>query len=276
MTVIAHLSDPHLLEHGFERRSRREEVRLRYLNWGRAMNPATRVQRLRDALIRAWAARPDHLLITGDLTEEGTTAQFELAAEILSESPFAPGQVTLVPGNHDIYHRRDAWLRALEGPLRPWAPTSDAHTAVELRGVTVFPISTVKGQSWLFSYGFMGTDPLRRIADVAGDAGGRGDAVVVPQHHAPVPLKSRFMQHFDGLRDHHEVSALLRKAPNLTVIHGHVHERRADAVEPTRGAQVYAVGAVFDDADAVRFYRAEGGVIEAMEEDPQPYADAAE
>lgn len=265
MTVIAHLSDPHLLDHHFAQRSRSDTLRLRYLNWGRPMNTAARCERFRAALDFAWSARPDHLVITGDLTEDGHEAQLELAAELLIESPFAPNTVTLVPGNHDIYHRRDAWTRALDGPLRPWAATSSFHSVIDLRDITLVPVSTVTAQSWLVSYGTFGLDPLRRLVDLADRTSHRGNALVVPQHHTPVPLKNLFLQHFDGLRDHAAVISLLRRSPQLSILHGHIHKPRADALDPSRSAQIFSVGAVLDASDSVRFYRPINGLIEAFD-----------
>lgn len=58
------------------------------------------------------AAKPDLVVVSGDLTQRARTAQFQAAAAFLSELP-TPQLV--VPGNHDVplYHVADRLLRPL-------------------------------------------------------------------------------------------------------------------------------------------------------------------
>src|SRR5262245_9785616 len=100
MTIVAHLTDLHLVERDHHKRSGAAKSRLLDLNTGRKIDPQARFERVCQALRQA--SRSDHVVITGDLTEDGTEAQFELLAEALSESKLAPERVTLVPGNHDV------------------------------------------------------------------------------------------------------------------------------------------------------------------------------
>lgn len=49
--------------------------------------------------LEAMQARPDHLLVTGDLTEHGDEASYRLLGQRLAQCPFP---AHLIPGNHDL------------------------------------------------------------------------------------------------------------------------------------------------------------------------------
>ena len=119
---VAHLSDVHLTTLQSVRRA--YGLRCRAVRFGRSADPSVRAQRLRSALDAVVASGADHLVISGDLTELGDDAEFERFAEVLADAAIDPGDVTLVPGNHDAYTTADGWRRALAGPLAPWARTS--------------------------------------------------------------------------------------------------------------------------------------------------------
>src|SRR5882757_3368326 len=107
---IAHLSDVHVLE----RRSRESySLSTRVVSFHRRLDEGARAQKMKAALDCARRAKADHVVISGDLTELGTPAQFERFAEVLHEAGIAPEQVTLVPGNHDAYESPDGWKKAL-------------------------------------------------------------------------------------------------------------------------------------------------------------------
>lgn len=66
-----------------------------------------------DALVRIFKTlRPDVIAVTGDITDYGDTASFDLAAEYLKELKSAAGaaHVLCVPGNHDTFFERAADL----------------------------------------------------------------------------------------------------------------------------------------------------------------------
>src|SRR6266852_7741094 len=165
MATIAHLTDLHLLEDRHWLRDRWARARLSYLSFGRELDPSLRRQRFSRALAMARVAGPDHLLITGDLTEDGVDAQFEVLDELLAESRIPAEQITLVPGNHDAYVDQAAWGRALAGPLRRYAPTSTPGTIVRLPDAVLLPISTAMHQYWTRSAGHISERDLRRIAE---------------------------------------------------------------------------------------------------------------
>src|SRR4051794_830443 len=116
MATIAQLTDLHLLEDHHADRPFGPRARLSCLSFGRRLDAAERRERVETALAEARASSADHLLITGDLTEDGAPAQFEVLAEVLADSRISPERITLVPGNHDAYTNGTAYAEALEGP----------------------------------------------------------------------------------------------------------------------------------------------------------------
>src|SRR4051794_40372705 len=103
MTRIAHLSDLHLLENEHQQRDAAGRFRLTFLSFFRKLDQKERCTRVRRALATYGASGAQHLVVTGDLTEDGTAAQFEVLAEVFLESGIDPREVTFTAGNHDAY-----------------------------------------------------------------------------------------------------------------------------------------------------------------------------
>src|SRR6185503_3223786 len=98
MTRIAHLSDIHMLE-----RSPGYGLSVHWLSAGRRLDAASRIRKLLRAFEAAKRTGATHYVVSGDLTESGTAAQFEQFAETLHDTGVEPERITLVPGNHDAY-----------------------------------------------------------------------------------------------------------------------------------------------------------------------------
>lgn len=121
MRTVAHLSD---------------------LHFGR-LDPAT-LPALKDALI---AAKPDAVVVSGDLTQRARTAEFIAAKEFLDGLPFPK---IVVPGNHDVplYNIFARWLTPLKR-FRQYihADTEPFHADGEIAivGVNTARSLTIKG-----------------------------------------------------------------------------------------------------------------------------------
>src|SRR5688572_2232868 len=102
MLDLAHVTDLHLVEKDHEKRRGTDWQRLQYLSAGRSIDFATRRHKALSAL-RSAGRNAAHVVLTGDLTEDGMPAQYELLAELLSDADLDPHRVTIVPGNHDRY-----------------------------------------------------------------------------------------------------------------------------------------------------------------------------
>ncbi len=263
MVRVAQLSDLHLVETDHAARRGVKKWRLAYLSAHRRLDPDDRVSRARRALEAARAADVDHVVITGDITEDGTTAQFELFATLLHDSGIAASRFTLVPGNHDVVDRPEAWEQALAGPLRAFRPTSRTGEDVVVGDLALVPVNTTFYQFWLFSAGRMAPSQAERVGAAVARHRGQGRAVALVQHHPVTPHASSIVQWVDGMRDTARSRTLLDAEDHVHVLHGHIHRRRDRVMTTLRHPQVFSAGAVVDSDDPVRFYAAEGGSLRA-------------
>jgi 3',5'-cyclic AMP phosphodiesterase CpdA len=261
---IAHLSDLHLLEPHVERRSLCDRIRLGYLSLLRPIDAAARIRRAKGALARAREQGFDHLVISGDLTEDGGAAQFEELARVLSESRIDPYKITLVPGNHDAYSDPRELARAFEGPLRPYAPSSAALgvKVIDLGDTVLLPVSTAVHQHWASSWGYIEDAGFEQLEKRASDPDISKRAVVVVQHHAPMRHPIAALQWVDGLRGYSRLLALLGKVRGVQVLHGHLHRAITRVLEMGGISRIFGAPAVVeDDEPRVRFYETRRGVI---------------
>jgi Icc protein len=263
---IAHLSDLHLLEPDVKRRTLRQRVRLGYLSLFRPIDAEARIRRAVRALESARQKGFDHLVISGDLTEDGGQAQFEELARVLSESKIDPYKVTLVPGNHDAYDGPREFARALEGPLRAYAAASGGlpGKVIDLGEAVILPVNTAVHQHWAYSWGHIDSAGFEGLERRATDPGLAKRAIVVVQHHAPTRHPIAALQWVDGLRGYNRLLTLLSKLRGVQVLHGHLHRAMTRVLELGGISRIFGAPAVVeDDEPRVRVYETRGGVIVA-------------
>jgi len=261
---IDHISDLHLLEPDVRRRTLRERVRLGYLSLFRPIDADARIRRACRALERAREKGFDHLVISGDLTEDGGKEQFEELARVLADSRIDPYKITLVPGNHDAYDGPYEFARALEGPLKPYAAASGGHPGkvVDLGDAVLLPLSTAVHQHWASSWGSIDAEGLAGLERRATDPGIAKRPVVVIQHHAPMRHPVAALQWVDGLRGYGKLLALLAKVRGVQVLHGHLHRAITRVLEIGGVSRIFGAPAVVEDEEPrVRVYETRGGVI---------------
>ena len=135
------------------------------------------------------AARPDIVVISGDLTQRAKKKQFKAARAFLETLPAVPQVV--VPGNHDV-----SWTNMFERALRPLARyrryiTDDMEPFVEAGEIAVAGINTVRA-------GAVKDGRInRRQMKTACEQFGRADAAavrVVVMHH-PIDLAESDLEH---------------------------------------------------------------------------------
>lgn len=180
-----------------------------------------------------------------------------------------PDRVTLVPGNHDAYTSNDAWLRAIDGPLRPFRTHAarEPRKVIEHHDLFIVPLDVTCVQPITRSAGELTRDAAdaldKRMADVALS----NKPVLVVQHHQPYAHARGFWQWIDGLRGYARMLSLLARHANAFVTHGHLHKAVDKVIEGLASpcARVFGAPAIVDDharEARVQLYDLRGGVIE--------------
>ena len=122
---IVHLSDVHIWRYTWNLR-RLMGVRafwMMELLMGRARR--FHLDRLEAVVDRVLGLKPDHVVITGDLTTTALPSEFREASRLLAPLLTDPGRVTMVPGNHDRTTRRSFRTRRFEGTFGEFMPAAD-------------------------------------------------------------------------------------------------------------------------------------------------------
>ena len=251
-TLIAHVSDPHLLS------TRKNSFGTRFVSLGRPLDVTQRFERAVKAFSNARRAGAEHLVLSGDLTEMGEAEEFEVLAEALALSGFAADDVTLVPGNHDRYGAPDAWTKALDGPLAPYrrnaadGGSGRGARLTDLGAVRIIALDVTRSQPFTRSAGCFGGATFDTFASWISDEAVLREPLVVVQHHPPY-ARGPFMQWIDGLEGWECEAALFERAPNAQILHGHIHrqEERALLNRPNR---ILGVAALVDDSANIRLF----------------------
>lgn len=269
---VVHLSDVHLL--GEPRpRGALERVATALVSYARRLDPAGRRRKLVRALAEARRLGADEVVISGDLTELGTSDQFEELAGALHGSGIDPDGIVLVPGNHDLYTAADGWRRALGGPLRAFARAAAeaAGKIVERGDMAYLPVDATVFQPITRSNGFLAPDAAEALARRLADPALARRSVAVVLHHPPVPHGDRVRQWIDGLIGHGILGEILARHGDVQVLHGHQH-RRIDRTLGSAWSRALGASAVVDDREdagpRVRLYELVRGRLAPVEPEP--------
>ena len=144
--TLAHLSDPHLSSpNGVKIKELLNKRMYGYLSW-RINRRFEHHNSVLSALLEDMhSTKPDHIVLTGDLTHLGLPREF-LKARALLHSLGPPSKVTLIPGNHDTYVS-SSW----EHTFRLWEDymTSDAEQVSTGPGKEpLYDFSNLAGTQW--------------------------------------------------------------------------------------------------------------------------------
>jgi 3',5'-cyclic AMP phosphodiesterase CpdA len=228
MFVLAHLSDPHLGPIPAPRL--RELLGKRatgFLNWRRKRRLIHRTEVLARIVADLKAQAADHIGVTGDLVNISLAGEYAPArAWLASLGP--PRDVTLVPGNHDVYVRAAAqyphlhWRDYMRADDDDPAAGEAAFPFVRRRGpLALIGMSSAVPTAPFLATGRLGAGQLDRLAAALDRGAGEGRFRVVLIHHPPMSKPAR---RFKRLLDGAELRAVLARHGAELVIHGHDHE----------------------------------------------------
>jgi 3',5'-cyclic AMP phosphodiesterase CpdA len=237
--TFAQLSDPHLSSpEGARWRDLAGKRLLGYLSWRRRRRAEHRAEVLEALRRDLLGVRPEHLVITGDLTQIALPDEFRQARRWL-DSLGSPAQVTVVPGNHDAYVPV-SWSQGF-AHWQPYLVSDDvpADRRVDAAG-SVFPSLRVRGpvaliglssarpSAPLLATGRLGRGQLERLETLLRQTREHGLFRVVLLHHPPVPGEERWRKR---LTDAAGLCAVIARQGAELVLHGHRHRSVQSRIE---------------------------------------------
>lgn len=228
--TLAHVSDVHLSPMArFAWRHLNLKRGLGYINW-RRQRKRTHGRGALDRIVADMKAHaPDHIAVTGDLINLGLPAEYVAATAWLHDLGTSR-DVTVVPGNHDIYTRlgRDPGVRrwadymcADEWGTKFSPPESTVFPFVRRLGpVALIGVNSAVETPPFIAAGEVGTAQLAALDEILAQLESEGMIRVVLIHHPPLPGQAPPRR---ALRDARPLSRILAQRGAELVLHGHNH-----------------------------------------------------
>jgi 3',5'-cyclic AMP phosphodiesterase CpdA len=232
--VFAHLSDPHLspvpMPYPWQMFNKRFTSYLAWVLRNRHIHRATLLETM---LTDIRSFKPEHIAVTGDLTNIALPAEF-IAARRWLERVGPAESVTVIPGNHDACvpiewrHSLAHWAEYMSGSAktggREIPPSSTGEFPfIRRRGTVAFigltsavpmPVTATPAA------GRLGQEQISRLRHALAGLAAEGLFRVILIHHAPHPTLSIRK----ALLDAPEFRAVLAEAGAELVLHGHLHQ----------------------------------------------------
>jgi 3',5'-cyclic AMP phosphodiesterase CpdA len=212
-----------------------------YWNWHRGRHRVHDMPTLKILMDDLRRQNPDHIALTGDLVNIGLPSEFPAARSFVAPLG-GPEEVSVVPGNHDVYVRGS--YAAMEQSFGPFMRGDDlAETAFPYmrvrNGVALIGCSSGIPTAPLLASGALGEQQMGMLGQMLSAAGEGGLIRVVMIHHPPLALGATFGR---GLRDAKAFETVLRKAGAEMVLHGHNHSQSVHWLERRGHAPVPVIG----------------------------------
>jgi 3',5'-cyclic AMP phosphodiesterase CpdA len=254
---LAHVSDTHVLSpEGVHWRELFFNKRI--TGWANTRLRRGRVYRRRylEAVLDE-ASNADHVVVTGDVTNLALEEEYVEALRLLT-SRSGRTEITIVPGNHDLYlpsiRREGRFQRRFSPFVRSDLPDlgvpveAGTYPFVKLRGpAAIIGLSSAVPRPPFVSAGRLGERQLRALQAILARPEVRERFPVILVHHPPVDSRPRLLQLRDGLVDGAALRGVLAPLPRGLVLFGHLHVRfrcRMGALDA-----VCASGAALDHPD---------------------------
>jgi 3',5'-cyclic AMP phosphodiesterase CpdA len=203
---------------------------------------------LEDMRVDVRAQAPDHLAMTGDLSNIALTSEWRSALSWLDLSGVAPDAISVIPGNHDAYVPEVLATREFERLFAPYQ-TSDLdrdgeaayYPFVQIREpLALVGVSSAVPTGDLGAWGRIGEAQLGRLEKILMAPELRDLVRVVLVHHPPVLHKEGEHR---NLRDRDALAAVLARAGAELVLHGHDHQDQRAELRGPGGAKIPIIGA---------------------------------
>ena len=228
--TFAHVSDLHLPHEPrltWAQRFSKRQLSVRSWRRRRAVQSPEILEALR---VELRAHHPDHVVVTGDITNFSLPEEFVQAARWFADLVPA-GSLSAVPGNHDalvpVPHAQGLGL------LAPYMTQEGGWPYVRRCGHVAFiGLNSALPTPPLLATGRLGAQQLARLEGILKEQGGAGRRRVVLLHHPPVdgavsPRKA--------LADRAELRAVLQRAGAELILHGHARSARLESLAGPHG-----------------------------------------
>jgi len=251
MFRLAHISDPHLGPLPPVRVADLLNKRFfGYLSWMRRRRGLHRPEVLEALAADLAGLAPDHLVVTGDLTNIALPEEFTQVGAWL-QGLGSPEAVTVIPGNHDAYIAVP-W----EASLAKWQAfmTGEGMAgeggAEQEGGPVAFPFVRYRGPAAIVglssaqptplfcAHGTLGEEQLRRLGALLRRLGEEGWFRVVLLHHPPLLDKIVWRKR---LVDAAPFRRVIEEAGAELILHGHDHTFGKEEI-PGAGGAVPVIG----------------------------------
>ncbi|MEQ8355224.1 MAG: metallophosphoesterase [Kiloniellaceae bacterium] len=241
MFTLAHISDPHVGPLPAVRVTDLMNKRFfGYLSWIRRRRALHRTEVLAALAEDLVAQSPDHLVVTGDLTNIALPEEFTQVSDWL-HGLGAPEAVSVVPGNHDAYvavpwerslAKWRAYMSSDEG--EPSTTAADLFPFVRFRGpLAIVGLSSAQPTPLFCAHGTLGPAQLDRFARLLRRLGEEGWFRVVLVHHSPSLDKVAWRKRMVDAAPFRKVIA---ESGAELVLHGHDHTFGIERIEGPGGS----------------------------------------
>lgn len=249
--VLAHISDPHFA--CVEQIQMRDLFTKRLfgsLRWKLKRQAEHNTEILTILGSDLQRAKPDHTVITGDLTQLGLPVEFEMARKWLDTLGTAK-TVTIVPGNHDMYIETDwhgtfeHWLEFMTADKEERSFTSitsihDVFPTLRIRDqIALIGINTAYPSSLHLATGEIGDNQLNKLKEILKQLSDRDLFRVLLIHHPPV---AGIVSWRKSLIDMLPLQEVLCEYGVDLVLFGHTHKSLYERVDTASGS-VPVIGA---------------------------------
>ncbi|MET0281432.1 MAG: metallophosphoesterase [Steroidobacteraceae bacterium] len=170
------------------------------------------------------ARAPDHVVVTGDITNFALPEEFSKAGLWLAALA-GEGGLSLVPGNHDALMPLDA--AAGIGRWQAFTGGGEWPYVVRRRGVSFIGVCSALPTAPLLASGRIGAAQLQKLETLLRAEGESGQTRVLLLHH---PLVDGAVSARKALRDRAALRSVLASAGAELVLHGHARAARLEAV----------------------------------------------
>lgn len=261
MFTLAHITDPHigpLPEVGALQLLNKRFFG--YLSWQRHRREIHRPEILADLGRDLADVAPDHVAITGDLTNIALPEEFPQALQWLQRLG-PPQGITVVPGNHDAYvalpweKSIGLWADYMAGDPAPGEAAHsmgpDGFPAVRVRGdVALIGLTTARATPLFLATGAIGPDQLSRLEEHLIYLGRKGLFRAVLLHHPPCPEGLAWRKR---LVDADDFLAVIGRCGAELILHGHDHKFGSASIDSVNGkVAVFGVPSASAKADRGR------------------------